>query len=87
MTEDQYAIMNTHSWESGMMYVHPEDVEHIAKTRVVECGKCEDVHPSQRPCPHAHKVTLELWGFYAEPVCRDPQCLHEDGTEGCVYLD
>src|SRR5687768_17607814 len=86
MKDKEYAIMNTHSWESGMMHVHPEDVEHIAKTRVVECGNCEDVHPSTRPCPWASNDTLELWGF---PPFKCSDC-GGGGSEcrgGCDYLD
>jgi hypothetical protein len=67
MTESQYAIMNTHSWVSGMCVVNPEDLacgEFDGVT--VECSHCEDTYPSRRPCPNAHAVTLELWGFTSE---------------------
>lgn len=64
MSEEEYAILNTHSWEAGMVYVHPEDlVAGYYSSRRVECGHCEDVYPSIRPCPNAGAATLELWGF------------------------
>jgi hypothetical protein len=30
-----------HVWVAGMMYVHVEDVEAIAKIRKVTCEKCD----------------------------------------------
>lgn len=62
--EQEYAIAYTHVWTAGMSYVHQEDVAGIHATgRRMECERCEDFYPSQRPCPYAHDVTLELAGF------------------------
>jgi len=62
--ETQYAMVNTHSWEAGCMVAHPEDLwAGEYRARKVECGRCEDVYPPDRPCPEAGAVTLELWGF------------------------
>lgn len=30
-----------HTWLSGMMHVHDEDVDHVAATRKIECGNCD----------------------------------------------
>ena len=51
MTEAGHA----HSWVSGMMYVHPEDVHQVAKSRqasgssLPECEKCEAVYDPASP--------------------------------------
>jgi hypothetical protein len=33
-----------HSWVAGMMNVHDEDLDTVAKVRKVECEKCEAVY-------------------------------------------
>lgn len=63
MNERDHCIANTHSWEAGMMHVHVEDVATVAAMRKVECGRCEDVYPSARPCPEAGATLLESYGF------------------------
>lgn len=30
-----------HEWQAGMVYVHDEDLPHVAPYRKVECWKCE----------------------------------------------
>ena len=93
MTDDEYAILNTHSWEAGMLHVHPEDLNAGAYRGVkVECSRCEDVHPSKRACPHASAVTLELWGFDPEAVKATLNCGVCGGdaidcASGCLYDD
>jgi hypothetical protein len=36
-----------HAWVAGMMYVHPEDLDYVAKVREVECEKCELIYQSR----------------------------------------
>lgn len=33
-----------HSWVAGMMYVHDEDLDAVARMRTVECERCEVVY-------------------------------------------
>jgi hypothetical protein len=37
-------FIRSHQWYTGMMYVHPEDVETVTATRPVECEWCEHVY-------------------------------------------
>lgn len=33
-----------HSWVAGMVYVHDEDLDMVARMRRVECERCETVY-------------------------------------------
>ncbi len=47
------------SWEAGMMHVHDEDVEAIAATREVECGKCGRSYEEHDATP---PLNITDWG-------------------------
>lgn len=96
MEDEAYAILHTHDWQAGMMVVNSEDIVCGAYVGVkLECSRCEDIHPSKRPCPHASEVTLELWGYTADQIKAIKATLNcgicggdaIDCAKGCEYDD
>lgn len=93
MEDESYAILHTHDWQAGMMVANSEDIVCGAYNGVkLECSRCEDIHPSKRPCPHAGDDTLELWGFdpvavKATLVCGVCGGHAIDCANGCLYDD